>query len=64
MTARQLLYDEEAPGTIRGPSRWSVVLDKQWRAPTFPEGGLKERKRPTGPPRDWPSPSSGMRGGS
>ena len=64
MPAKQLLYDEVARGAIRVPSRWSVVLDKQWSAPTFPEGGLTVPKRPTGPPRHWPSPSSGIRGQS
>ncbi len=64
MAAKQLLDEEEARGAIRGPKRWSVVLDKQWSAPAFPKGGLTVRRRPTGPPRHWPSPSSGMRGPS
>ena len=64
MTAKQLLGEKEARGTIQGSSRWNVVLDKQWRDPTFPEGGLAVQKRATGPLRRWPSPSSGMRGGS
>lgn len=62
MAAKQLLDEEEARGGIRGPKEWSVVLDKQWSAPAFPEKGLTVRRRPTGPPRHWPSPSSGIRG--
>jgi hypothetical protein len=61
MPAKQLLYDQEARGAFRGPSRWNVVRDKQWSTPTFLKGGLRVRRQPTGPPRHWPSPSSGMR---
>jgi hypothetical protein len=64
MPAKQLLSGEEAQGVFRGSNRWNVVLDKQWSAPTLLKGGLRVRKRPTEPPRHWPSPSSGMRGGS
>jgi hypothetical protein len=62
MAAKQLLDEEEARGAIRGPKGRNVVLDKQWSAPTFPKGGLTVRRRPTGPPRHWPSPSSGKGG--
>ena len=61
VTAKQLLGEEEVQRAIRGPKRWNVVLDKQWSVPTFPKGGLTVQKRPTEPPRHWPSPSSGMR---
>jgi len=64
MTAKQLLGEEEVQGAIRAPKRWNVVLDKQWSPPTFPKGGLTVQKRPTGPPRHWPSPTSGLRGRS
>ncbi|MGE5848533.1 MAG: hypothetical protein ACM362_00215 [Candidatus Methylomirabilota bacterium] len=62
MAAKQLLDEEEARGGIRDPKGWSVVLDKQRSAPAFREGGLAVRRRPTGPPRHWPSPSSGVGG--
>ena len=78
MPAKQLLYDEAARRAIRhgvdklanavkvtlGPKGRNVVLDKKWGAPTFPKGGLTVRRRPTGPPRHWPSPLSGKRGRS
>ena len=62
MTTKPWLDEEEARGAIRGPKGWSIVLDKQWSAPTFPKGGLTVRKRTTGPPRHWPSPSSTKQG--
>jgi len=62
MAAEPLLDKEDARGAIRGPKGWNIVLDKQWSAPTFPKGGLTVQKRSTGPPRHWPSPSSGRRG--
>lgn len=64
MAAKQMLDAGEARGAIRGPKGWSIVVDKQWSAPAFPKGGLTVRGRPTGPPRHWPSPSSGIRGRS
>jgi len=64
MAAKQSLGEQEVRGAIRGSSRWNVVLDKHWRAPIFPEGGLAVPKRPAEPRRRWPSPSSGMRGRS
>ena len=39
MTPKPWLDEEEARGAIRGPKGWSIVLDKQWSAPTFPKGG-------------------------
>ena len=63
MTTKPWLDEEEARGAIRGPKRWSIVLDKQWSAPTFPKGGLTVRKRPTGPPRHWTDPSFTEQGG-
>ena len=78
MAAKQLLYDEEARRALRrgvdklanavkamlGPKGRNIVLDKKWGAPTITKDGGKVRKRPTGPPRHWPSPSSGKRGRS
>jgi chaperonin GroEL len=76
MAAKRLLYDEEARRTILGgvdklanavkvtlgPKGRNVVLDKKRGAPTVPKGGGTARKRPTGPPRHWPSPSSTKKG--
>jgi hypothetical protein len=62
MAAKRLLDEEEAREAIRGPKGWSVVLDRQWSAPNLLEGGLTVRRRPAGPPRQWPSPSPGMSG--
>jgi hypothetical protein len=39
MTTIPWLDEEEARRAIRGPKGWSIVLDKQWSAPTFPKGG-------------------------
>ncbi len=76
LPAKQLLYDEEArQGVQRGVSRLAnaektaldpkegdIALDKKFGAPTVPKGGGTVRKRPTGPPRHWPSPSSTKKG--
>ena len=62
MTTKPWLDKEEARGAIRGPKGWSIVLDKQWSPPSFPEGGLTVRRRPTGPLRHWPSPSVTSKG--
>jgi len=57
MTPKPWLDREEARGVIRGPQGWSIVQDKQWSAPSFPEGGLTVHRRPPGPLRHWPRPS-------
>ena len=76
MPAKQVRSDEEARRAIRhgvdklanavkvtlDPKGRNVVLDKKWGAPTTPKDGGTVRKRPTGPPRHWPSPSSGKGG--
>ena len=76
MPAKQLLYDEEARLAIqRGVDKLAnavkvtlglkgrkVALDKKFGALPVPKGGGKVRKRPTGPPRHWPSPSSMKKG--
>jgi hypothetical protein len=57
MTAKPLLDEAEARGAIQSPKGWRAVLNKQWSAPIFSNGGLTMRKRPAGPLRHWPSPS-------
>jgi hypothetical protein len=46
------------------PTERDVVRDKAFDALSVPKGGRTVRKRPMGPPRHWPSPSSGKRGRS
>ena len=72
MAAKKSLHDEEARrATQRGVSRRAnaakaalhpterdLTRDKQSDALSVPKGGKTVRKRPTGPPRHWPSPSS------
>ena len=74
--AKKFLQDEEARrATQRGVSRRAnaekaalhpterdIARDKQFDALSVPKGGGTVRKRPTGPPRHWPSPSSTKRG--
>lgn len=76
MPAKQLLYDEEARrGIQRGvsrlanakkaaldPTKADVARDEAFDALGVPKGGGTVRKRPTGPRRHWPSPSSTKRG--
>ncbi len=76
MAAKQVRSTEEARrGTQRGVSRLAnaeraaldpteadVARDKEFDALSVPKGGRRVRKRPTGPPRHWPSPSSTKRG--
>jgi len=40
------------------PTEGDIARDKQFDALSVPKGGRTVRKRPTGPPRHWPSPSS------
>ena len=72
MAAKKSLQNEEARrATQRGVSRRTnaekaalhpterdIARDKQFEALSIPKGGRTVRKRPTGPPRHWPSPSS------
>jgi hypothetical protein len=44
------------------PTERDIARDKQFDALSVPKGGGTVRKRPTGPPRYWPSPSSTKRG--
>jgi chaperonin GroEL (HSP60 family) len=76
MAAKQGRSDEEARRAIqrgldkranavratRGPTGRNVTRDKKRGAPPVPKGGGTARKRPTGPPRHWPSPSSTRKG--
>ena len=76
MGAKQVCSTAEARrGTQRGVSRLAnaeraaldateadVARDKEFDALSVPKGGRRVRRRPTGPPRHWPSPSSGKRG--
>lgn len=76
MAAKQLRSTEKARrGIQRGVSRLAnaekaaldhregdVARDKEFDALSLPKGGRTVRKRPTGPPRHWPSPSSTKRG--
>ena len=39
-----------------------VARNKPFTALSVPKGGRTVRKRPTGPPRHWPSPSSTKKG--
>ncbi len=78
MAAKQVRSTEEARrGIQRGVSRLAnaeqaaldptegdVARDKEFNALSVPKGGRRVRRRPTGPPRHWPSPSSGKRGRS
>lgn len=76
MAAKQLRSTEKARrGIQRGVSNLAnaekaaldrregdVARDKEFDALSLPKGGRTVRKRPTGPPRHWPSPSSTKRG--
>jgi hypothetical protein len=76
MAAKQVRSTEEARrGTQRGvtrlanaekaaldPTEGDVARDKEFDALSVPKGGRRVRKRPTGPPRHWPSPSSTKQG--
>lgn len=76
MAAKQVLHNEEALRGIRrgvdrlanaekaalDPQEGNVALDKKFGAPIFPKGGLTVQKRPRGPPRHSPSPSSTKKG--
>lgn len=62
MITKTWLNKGEARGAIRGPKGWSIVLDKQWSAPSFSEEGLTVERRPTGPLRHWPTPSVTTKG--
>ncbi len=44
------------------PTKGDVARDKEFDALSVPKGGRTVRKRPTGPPRHWPSPSSTKKG--
>jgi hypothetical protein len=76
MAAKQLRSTEKARrGIQRGVSRLAnaekaaldrregdAARDKEFDALSVPKGGRTVRKRPMGPPRHWPSPSSTKRG--
>jgi hypothetical protein len=76
MAAKQVRSTEKARrGIQRGVSRLAnaekatldrregdVARDKAFDALSVPKGGGAVRRRPTGPPRHWPSPSSTKRG--
>jgi hypothetical protein len=76
MAAKQVRSTEEARRVIqRGvsrlanaekaaldPTKGDVARDKEFDALSVPKGGRTERKRPTGPLRHWPSPSSTKKG--
>jgi hypothetical protein len=76
MAAKQVHSTEEARrGTQRvvsrlanaekaalDPTEGDVARDKEFDALSVPKGGRRVRKKPTGPPRHWPSPSSTKRG--
>ncbi len=76
MAAKQARSTEEARrGIQRGvsrmanaekaaldPTKGDVARDKQFDALSVPKGGRTARKRPTGPQRHWPSPSSTKQG--
>ena len=78
VAAKKSLHNEEARrATQRGVSRRAnaekaalhpterdIARDKQFDALSVPKGGRTVRKRPTGPPRHWPSPSSTKEGRS
>ncbi len=75
MAAKQLRSEMARRGIQRGVSRLAnaqkaaldpkegnVALDKEFDALSVPKGGRRVRRRPTGPPRHWPSPSSTKKG--
>jgi len=78
MAAKQVRTTEEARrGIQRGvsrlanaekaaldPTKGDVARDKEFDALSVPKGGGTVRKRPTGPTRHWPSPSSTKKGRS
>jgi hypothetical protein len=48
----------KAEKAAQDPTKRDIARDKEFDALSVPKGGRTVRKRPTGPLRHWPSPSS------